>query len=97
MEAYKNELLDEWVGKIVLFKRLSAPELDEDLANRIVENPKSIVSQNLRSYTHAGVLKSYDYLGVVVQIIEDDPGSVFVPWGAIVELSHLTDEWLPRA
>lgn len=89
MEEYKNELLEDLIGGLVLAKRLIAPELDEELAERSQEDPSSATVQLLQSITSVMWLESYDRLGVVLRVPAEDSIRNFVPWSAVIELSSM--------
>jgi hypothetical protein len=99
MEEYKNDLLDKWVGQRVLVKQLTAPELDEELAERIIADPSSVQSALLQSRTAVLEVAGYDQVGVTLLLPphgDDPPLQTFVPWGAVIELSPMGSAAEPK-
>lgn len=94
MEEYKNDLLDNLVGKKVTIMRLVGPVLDNDLVEKILANPLTVRDQLLHSRTMVCTLRSYDHIGVVVGTVEEEPTWSFVPWGAVIELVSLDPDEL---
>ena len=87
MEEYKNEWIDQWVGRAVVVKQLVGPDLDEELAEMINENLLNARTTPLASRTAVLMLESYDRLGVTLLTFEEPPFRTFVPWSAVLEIS----------
>ncbi len=96
MEEYKNEWLDKWVGRRVLVKQLAAPELEEGLAQKIREDPRTVRTEALKSQTGVLELESYDRLGVTLLTLDEDRLRTFVPWSALIEISATGGEDEPE-
>ena len=86
MQEYRNEFLDGLVGRAALVTQLTGPELDEEFANRINEDPLNVRQQFLQSRTAMLEVVRYDQLGILFRTMGDDPFETFVPWGAVIEL-----------
>jgi hypothetical protein len=91
VEEYRNEFLEGLVGGPVLVKRLSAPELIDEEAEHILQNPLTYVSEPLQSRLVMMTLGGYDQIGIVLRTIEEEPITTFVPWNAVIELRSLED------
>jgi hypothetical protein len=96
MEEYNNEWLDKWVGRRVLVKQLAAPELEEELAEKIREDPRTVRTEPLKSQTGVLELESYDRLGVTLLTLDEDRLRTFVPWSALIEISATGGEDEPE-
>jgi hypothetical protein len=92
MQEYRNEFLDGLVGRAALVTQLTGPELDEEFANRINEDPLNVRQQFLQSRTAMLEVVSYDQLGILFRTMGDDPFETFVPWGAVIQLARLGPE-----
>jgi hypothetical protein len=89
VEEYRNELLDGWVGKEVLVKQQDAPDFDEEFAENLREDPLSSLTRPLAARTVVMVLESYDRIGITLRPLAENPIPLFVPWGAMIELSGM--------
>jgi hypothetical protein len=85
--GYKNELLDEWVGRGVLLEYVMGPteELSDgdEKFERLFTEPGAGVRHVMQVRAAAFVLEGYDQIGLTVT----RPGEQrrrFVPWGAVI-------------
>lgn len=87
-----SSFLSGLVGRPVLVKQLTAPDLDAEFAEKVLKEPLTIRTSELQARTAVMVLKSYDHLGIVLRPIQRNPISAFIPWSALIELSNMEPE-----
>jgi hypothetical protein len=92
---YRNELLDGWVGKLVVVMHLVGPEPNEEHLRAWEEDITRVLNrQSVTSRTAYYQLVSYDRLGLTLEALEDAV-RFFVPWGAVLQLIPASAEETP--
>jgi hypothetical protein len=88
---YQNDLLDEWVGGVVLAGLLHAPQVTPEQAEEMGEDPTLIHTQLLQSYRVNYQFLGYDQIGITPRMIdvEEEQPPIFVPWGAVLRLEGI--------
>ncbi len=91
--GYRNEMLDEWVGHVVLVMHLVGPNPTEERWEEMSQDPRTMVDRVPYARTGFYDLVSYDSVGVILATIEESPERFFAPWGAVLELhGHKSEE-----
>ncbi len=85
---YRNEMLDQWVGGLVLLGVAVAPELDDEYAEKMGEDPTAVRTHLTQSMRALYRLLAYDEVGITIRMAvdEDEQPPIFVPWGAVLRL-----------
>jgi hypothetical protein len=90
LAGYRNEMLDEWVGGLVLLGLQVAPELDLEEAEHMGADPTFVKSHLKQSMRVIYRFVSYDEIGItirmVVDIEDEEQPLVFVPWSAVLRV-----------
>jgi hypothetical protein len=89
--GYQNEMLDEWVGEVVLMGLLYAPELEDEEAQSMGEDPSLLKSHITQSARALYRFVAYNEIGITIRQLLDEEQAppIFVPWGAVLRL-----EWI---
>jgi hypothetical protein len=94
---YRNELVEEGIGKLVYVRAMGAGEgPDQEHLQGIVEDPSKAFSAPLQTATWLARLDGYDAVGVRFRVPRDAPPEhqtrgYFVPWSAILYLEVAED------
>lgn len=89
---YKNELLEEWVGRPVVLGYAEAPDLKnkEEIEN-VFHNPGYGYEGPAKHRTSVYLLMSYDNIGINVKTMEEGSAYTFMPWGAVLSIQGDTE------
>lgn len=85
--SYRNELLDEWVGGLVLTGLVIAPQLEPEEAEDMGDNPEIFKSHLTQAARALYRLLAYDEIGITIRLaVDEEEPPIFVPWGAVLRL-----------
>lgn len=76
---YRNELLDELVGKPVIVALLKAPDVDEEAAEKMRSNPMFGRTELVQSLRTSYELVAYDAVGVTLRTLAPEYDPFLVP------------------
>jgi hypothetical protein len=94
---YRNELVEEGIGKLVYVRAIGAGEgPDQEQLQGLIEDPGKAFSAPLQTATWLARLDGYDAVGVRFRVPRDAPPEqqtrgYFVPWSAIFYLEVAED------
>jgi hypothetical protein len=89
---YRNELVEEGIGKLVYLRAMGAGEgPGQEQLQELIEDPSKAFSAPLQTVTWLARLDGYDAVGVRFRMPRDAPSEeatrgYFVPWSAILYL-----------
>jgi hypothetical protein len=89
LAGYRNEMLDEWVGGLVLLGLQVAPELDLEETEHMVADPNFVKSHLKQSMRAIYRFVSYDEIGITIRMVDiedEEQPLVFVPWSAVLRV-----------
>ena len=95
--AYKNDIVEEGIGKLVYVRALGASEgPDQDQLQGLIEDPSNAFSAPLQTATWLARLDGYDAVGLRFRMPRDAPPEhltrgYFIPWSAIFYLEVAED------
>jgi hypothetical protein len=85
---YRNELLDSWVGRAVFVRRMYGPaEVSDEQTDQMAGQPGYAIVEPPQALMGFYELVGYDTLGVTLRLLDQGAPFVFVPWGAVLEVS----------
>jgi len=88
LAGYRNEMLDEWVGGLVLVGMNVAPQLEPGEAEEMGADPSIVKSHLTQSMRGIYRFVAYDEIGITIRMLEEEEEQplMFVPWSAVLRL-----------